>query len=112
MRILIIPDSFKENLSATAVSKAIRKGVFSVIPKAEIREIPFSDGGEGALDVLLQHAKGNIVKCKTENVLGQKIEAQYFRFEEKKTAWIELSQASGLAQIPVENRNALKASTY
>lgn len=112
MRILIIPDSFKENLSATAVSKAIRKGVFSVIPKAEIREIPFSDGGEGALDVLLQHAKGSIAKCKTENVLGEKIEAQYFRFEEKKTAWIELSQASGLAQIPVENRNALKASTY
>ena len=112
MRILIIPDSFKENLSATAVSKAIRKGVFSVIPRAEIREIPFSDGGEGALDVLLQHAKGSIAKCKTENVLGEKIEAQYFRFEEKKTAWIELSQASGLAQIPVEHRNALKASTY
>ena len=112
MRILIIPDSFKENLSSTEVAKAIKKGIVNVLPKADIKEIPFSDGGEGALTVLQKYSIGRIVKCKTVNALGESIQANYFLFKEKKTAWIELSQASGLDLIPKEKRDALISSTY
>ena len=42
MRILIIPDSFKENLSSSMVAKAIRQGIVNVLPKVNIKEIPFS----------------------------------------------------------------------
>ena len=112
MRILIIPDSFKECLTATEVADAIHKGVVSVLPSAFIKKIPFSDGGEGALEVLTKSIPGNLVTCQTENALGNKIQAKYFLFKEKKTAWIELSNASGLAQIPIKQRNAMKASTY
>ena len=112
MRILIIPDSFKENLSSTEVAKAIKKGIVNVLPEANIKEIPFSDGGEGALTVLQKYSAGRIVKCKTVNALGESIQANYFLFKEKKTAWIELSQASGLDLIPKEKRDPLIASTY
>ena len=112
MRILIIPDSFKENLSSTQVAKAIKKGIVNVLPEANIKEIPFSDGGEGALAVLQKYSAGRIVKCKTVNAIGESIQANYFLFKEKKTAWIELSQASGLDLIPKEKRNPLIASTY
>ena len=112
MRILIIPDSFKENLSSTGVAKAIKKGIVNVLPKANIKEIPFSDGGEGALTILKKHSAGKIVNCNTVNALGESIQADYFLFKEKKTAWIELSQASGLNIIPKEKRDALFASTY
>ena len=112
MRILIIPDSFKENLSSSMVAKAIRQGIVNVLPKVNIKEIPFSDGGEGALTVLQKYSAGRIVKCKTVNALGESIQADYFLFKEKKAAWIELSQASGLNLIPKEKRNALIASTY
>ena len=112
MRILIIPDSFKENLSSTEVAKAIKKGIVNVLPKAYIKEIPFSDGGEGALTVLQKYSAGRIVKCKTVNALGESIQANYFLFKEKKTAWIELSQASGLDLIQKEKRDPLIASTY
>ena len=112
MRILIIPDSFKENLSSTEVAKAIKKGIVNVLPEANIKEIPFSDGGEGALTVLQKYSSGRIVKCKTVNALGESIQANYFLFKEKKTAWIELSQASGLDLIPKEKRDPLIASTY
>ncbi len=112
MRILIISDSFKENLSSTEVAKAIKKGIVNVLPKAYIKEIPFSDGGEGALTVLQKYSAGRIVKCKTVNALGESIQADYFLFKEKKTAWIELSQASGLDLIQKEKRDPLIASTY
>ena len=55
MRILIIPDSFKECLKANEVCRSIHKGISDVIPKARVVKIPFSDGGEGALDFFLFH---------------------------------------------------------
>ncbi len=112
MQILIIPDSFKESLTATEVARALYMGVHKLLPKAVINQIPFSDGGEGALEVLKKQAQGVLVSCQTENALGEKINAPYFLFEDQKSAWIELSQASGLAQIAPEKRDALNASTY
>ena len=88
MRILIVPDSFKESLSATEVSFSIKEGIVSVLPEAEVEELPFSDGGEGALEVLDKHTEGTLVTCPTENALGEAIEASYFLFGKKKKAWI------------------------
>ena len=69
MQILIIPDSFKENLTSSKVAEAIRQGILNVLPKVNIKEIPFSDGGEGALSVLQKYSVGKIIKCKTVNAL-------------------------------------------
>ena len=112
MRILIIPDSFKECLKANEVCRSIHKGISEVLPKAEVVKIPFSDGGEGALDVLIKFSNGKLINCETENALGDKCNGDYFLFMDRKAAWIELSQVSGLVQIKNENRNILKASTY
>ena len=112
MQILIVPDSFKESLSARDVGKAIKRGIKNCLSTAEVVNIPFSDGGEGALDVLCSHADGKLVECETYNAIGGKIKAHYFMFEKEKCAWIELSQASGLAQIPLEQRDVLRASTF
>jgi glycerate kinase len=112
MRILIIPDSFKESLTANEVSQAIHRGIIDVLPNAEVVKIPFSDGGEGAIEVLMEYSNGELVHCITENALGEKCAGKYFLFKEKKAAWIELSQASGLAQINPEKRDILRASTY
>ena len=105
MRILIIPDSFKECLKANEVCRSIHKGISEVLPKAEVVKIPFSDGGEGALDVLIKFSKGKLINCETENALGDKCNGDYFLFMDRKAAWIELSQVSGLAQIKNEKRN-------
>jgi len=92
--------------------KVYKRGVENCLSTAEVMNIPFSDGGEGALDVLCSHADGKLVECETFNAIGGKIKANYFMFEKEKCAWIELSQASGLAQIPLEQRDVLRASTF
>ncbi|MEL0300574.1 MAG: glycerate kinase [Flavobacteriaceae bacterium] len=52
MQLLIVPDSFKESLPATEVASAIEKGLRKVNKDLNVKCIPFSDGGEGALTIL------------------------------------------------------------
>ena len=112
MQILVVPDSFKESLSAKEVADAIARGIHSVDPEITIKQLPFSDGGEGALDLLQNLFEGELVTTSTIDAMGRSIKAPYFRFADRKAAWIELSQASGLAQIEVDQRNPMLASTY
>ena len=112
MQILVVPDSFKESLSAKEVADAIARGIHSVDPVVTVKRLPFSDGGEGALDLLQNLFEGELVTTSTIDAMGRSIKAPYFRFADRKAAWIELSQASGLAQIEVDRRNPMLASTY
>ena len=110
MNILIAPDSLKGSLTAKQATKAIEKGVLSIYPEAETYCLPFSDGGEGALDFLSAHFRGNIQTVATVNAIGKKIKAPYYQMGEK--AWVELSQAAGLIHLKKEEQNPLKTSTY
>ena len=112
MQILVVPDSFKESLSAREVAQAISNGIQSVNSEVVVKQLPFSDGGEGALDLLQNLFDGALVITSTIDAIGRSIKAPYFRFANRKAAWIELSQASGLAQIEPKQRNPMMASTY
>ena len=112
MQLLIVPDSFKESLPATEVASAIEKGLRKVNKDLNVKCIPFSDGGEGALTILKEHTKGNLISCATVNPIGQAINADYFLFEDQSTAWIELSQASGLALLETKDRKPWITSTF
>ena len=112
MKVLIVPDSFKGSLTATEVAKEMKKAVTAVFPKAECTLLPFSDGGEGAIKVLEDHAEGKVIDCHTTDSLKRPITAPYFLFKNTESAWIELSQTSGLVQLKENERNPLKTSTW
>ena len=112
MNVLIIPDSFKGSLSATEVSKEINKTVKKIIPTSIVKELPFSDGGEGALDFLKKNKKGKLIQSQTFDPLGRKIIVPFFLFDDKKTAWVELSQASGINLLKKSELNPIKTSTF
>ena len=112
MNILIAPDSFKECLTANKVARSIAHGINKINPNHNIEEIPISDGGEGSIEFLKKNCDGKAVEHETENAIGNKISSEYFKFRNSKTAWIELSQASGLSLIEKKNRNPGLTSTY
>lgn len=112
MEILIIPDSFKGSLTAKEVAQLMEQTVKAIFPKSNCNSMPFSDGGEGALTVLHAHSKGQLIKCATYDALRRPIKAQYFLFQNKKEAWIELSQTAGLAQLNKTELNPLDTSTW
>lgn len=110
--ILLIPDSFKGSMTAEEVSLVMEKVVKRVFPKSNCTLMPFSDGGEGALKVLENHVKGTFQKCLVTDALLRPIEASYFCFEDKKSAWIELSQTAGINRLSFEELNPLNTTTW
>ena len=67
MRILVVPDAFKESCSAKAVAEAMIEGIIRVFPHAQIKSLPFTDGGDGALEVLNNTLGGTVVNVATVN---------------------------------------------
>jgi glycerate kinase len=112
MKIVIAPDSFKENLTSLQVAAAIEQGIRRVIPKARCIKVPMADGGEGTVQSLVDATGGRIRKCKVRGPMGGDVTARYGLLGDGKTAVIEMAEASGLPLVPRAERNPLLASTY
>ena len=111
MNIVLIPDKFKGSLSAAEVIKALTKGIKRANPNAVISSLITSDGGDGFLDAVQQTLAVEKVYCESVDPLGRPISAPYLYHPEKKTAYIELAQCSGMVLLTNEERNPLKTST-
>jgi glycerate kinase len=112
MKIVIAPDSFKGSLTAVEVSDAIAQGVREIFPEAEIVKIPMADGGDGTVQCLVNATGGEILKEKVTGPLGDEVLASYGILGDKKTAVIEMAEASGLTLVPENKRNPLITTTY
>lgn len=111
MRIVIAPDSYKENLSASKVAQALALGVRDVLPDADVVCVPMADGGDGTLDVLLDAQHGQQHQARVMNANNQPVHAAWVSLGAGK-AFIEMAAAAGLQQIPKTQRNALDATTF
>ena len=112
MKIVVAPDSFKGSLTAVEVSDAIEQGIREIFPEAEIIKIPMADGGEGTVQCLINAAGGEILREKVTDPLGGEVLAHYGILGDKKTAVIEMAEASGLTLVPENKRNPLITTTY
>lgn len=112
MKIVIAPDSFKENLTSLEVASELETGLRRVWPDAEYIKIPMADGGEGTVQSLVDATGGRIVKCAVTGPLGQKVLASYGLLGDGRTAVIEMAEASGLPLVPKPERDPLRTSTY
>lgn len=110
MNILIAPDKFKDSLSASEAGKSIKKGFQAVLPSASVTVLPLADGGEGSIDLLRDKWNFNQISITVKDPLGRFIDTYYFLHED--SAYIQLSNASGLTLLSNEERNPLETSTY
>jgi len=112
MKIVVAPDSFKGSLTAVEVSDAIEQGIREIFPEAEIVKIPMADGGDGTVQCLVNATGGEILREKVTGPLGDEILASYGILGDKRTAVIEMAEASGLTLVPENKRNPLITTTY
>ncbi|MGH8119497.1 MAG: glycerate kinase family protein [Gammaproteobacteria bacterium] len=112
MKIIIAPDSFKENLTSREVATCIEKGIKKVLPQARCIKIPMADGGEGTVQSLVDATRGKICTKQVTGPLGNKITARYGMLGDKRTAVIEMAEASGLPLVPRNKRNPLRTTTF
>lgn len=86
-------------------------GVRDAMPSARIMALPIADGGDGLIDCLLYGLGGKRVRVTVKGPLGARRKAVFALLRDG-TAVVEMAQASGLALIPKERRDALGATSY
>jgi len=99
-------------LTAVEVSDAIEQGIREIFPEAEIVKIPMADGGDGTVQCLVNATGGEILREKVTCPLGDEVLASYGILGDKRTAVIEMAEASGLTLVPENKRNPLITTTY
>ncbi len=112
MKIVIVPDSYKESLTALEVATEIEAGFREVFPDAEYIKLPMADGGEGTVAAMVAATGGTLVEVNVTGPLGEPVKACYGLTGDRKTAIIEMAAASGLALVAPGLRNPLKTTTY
>ena len=112
MKIVIAPDSYKESLPAVEVAQAIEKGFREIFPDAQYISVPVADGGEGTVDAMIGATQGSKMVATVTGPLGTPVSAGWGMSGDGKTAFIEMAEASGLALVPLEQRNPLMTTSY
>jgi glycerate 2-kinase len=112
MKILIAPDKFKGTLNARGVAQNIAKGLFDVLPDAQIELVPMADGGEGTAEAVCDARSCSWLECKAHDPLGRAIDARYGWIDQEKLAVMEMSEAAGMRRLTESERDPIRATTF
>ncbi len=111
LSIVVCPDSFKGCLSPEEAAGCIKEGLERSMLLADIRILPLADGGAGTARILFREHGGKEITKTVTNPAGKKVKAGYFISSSLKTAFIDLSSASGLDGLDKKDMRPLKTST-
>ncbi len=130
MKVVIAIDSFKGSMSSMEAGRAAKAGIERArgadgidrargadgIDRASgadrIVVKPLADGGEGTTEALVEGLGGEYVTVWVTGPLGEKTEARYGILRDKRTAVLEMAEASGIILIKREELAPSRATTY
>lgn len=112
IKIILAPDKFKGSLTGTEFCEAIERGIKKHTSNVEMIKLPLADGGDGTIEVLNYYLEGEMVSLEVHDPLYRKINASYLYAATKKTAYIEMAEASGIRLLKGDEANPMLTSTY
>lgn len=111
MKVVIAIDSFKGSMSSMEAGNAAKAGIERACA-ADIVVKPLADGGEGTTEALVEGLGGEYVSIQVTGPLGAKTEARYGILGDKRTAVLEMAEASGIILVKREELDPTRATTY
>ncbi len=87
------------------------RGVTRAAPGASIDQVPMADGGEGTTQALVAATGGTYYQVKVTGPRGEPVMAEFGLLGDRQTAVLEMASASGLVQVPSDERDPLSATT-
>src|SRR6185437_12502358 len=111
MKVLCAPDSFKGSLSAAEAAAAMAAGVIRAAPRAQVRQLPLADGGEGTVAALVAARGGVTLKVEARDPLGRPVAAEIGLLGGGVVV-VEMAAASGLPLLGLHERDPFRAGTY
>ena len=112
MKVVVAVDSFKGSLTSIEAGNAVKRGILSACPDADVTVLPLADGGEGTIDSIAPLLCGITRTIPVSDPLGRKIEASYIFDPESRTAYIEMAKAAGLTLLKEDERDPYLTTTY
>lgn len=112
MKITVAMDSFKGSMTSLEAGNAVKNGILSICPDANVEVYSVADGGEGTVEALASAHKNEVknINVYVTGPLGEKIEAGYAIIDD--LAIIEMAAAAGLNLVAENKRNPLNTTTY
>jgi len=111
MKFVLAPDKFKGSLTGKQFCDAVEKGIRKILPKAIIIKKPLADGGDGTLTVVKDYLDAAIIEVEVTGPMFKMVKATYLYAEEQRTAYIEMSEASGYRLLKKEDHNCVDTTT-
>jgi len=112
MNVLISPNAFKGSLAAEEVGEIIRSCIHEAYPRYHTKVVPLADGGDGTCNLLTKVLNLEYEEFWTLNAYGRPIRGGFGWNAEDKTAYIDISVASGLGAVQNQHLDPFVASTY
>lgn len=112
MKIVIAIDSLKGSMTSIEAGSAIKEGILTVYPDADIIIKPLADGGEGTVEALVAGMNGTEVTVPVTGPLGERVFCTYGILEQSRTAIIEMAGAAGLPLVPEDQKNPMNTTTF
>ena len=110
MKIVVASDSFKGCLTSSGVNAAVKEGVLSARPDAQVICLGVSDGGDGFLDSIPGLRRRTVL---AHDALMREVSVPYgISSYAGGTVWIESARVIGLTQVKEEDRNPMAATSY
>jgi len=112
MKVLLAPDSFKENISALDICSILSLAIGGVSTDFEVFQMPLSDGGDGFVAVLKHYLNFETQTVKAHDALMHPINAEFLFDAQNKTAFIESAEAIGLHLLKTKEQNPMHTTSY
>lgn len=112
MNILISPNAFKGTMSARESGEIIQNFICREFPEINTELLPIADGGDGTCELLTEILDLEKKHSWTLDPYGRPVLCSYGWDTHTKTAYIDVSAASGIALLGNESKNPFVASTY
>lgn len=111
MKFILAPDKYKGSLTGREFCETVAHGIKKVFPNAEIINRPLADGGDGTIDVVADYLNASKVTLRVKDPLFREITTQYLLSEDRQTAFIEMSEASGYKLLKKSEMNCMETTT-
>lgn len=111
MKFILAPDKYKGSLTGREFCEIVARGIKKVFPNAEIINRPLADGGDGTIDVVADYLNASKVSVTVKDPLFREVTTQYLLSEDKQTAFIEMSEASGYKLLNTSEMNCMYTTT-
>ncbi|WP_423146156.1 glycerate kinase [Rubrolithibacter danxiaensis] len=112
MKVVVAADKFKDSLNSFEVCEAVSRGFSKSSGNFEIFKMPLSDGGDGLIEVIRHYISVTKHEFLVSDPLFRPIKASVLLSEDRKTAFMEMAQASGLHLLKPSEYNCAVTSSF